>query len=112
MPAPSPELTAAIESGLGWLERVKITGLKQTKRDGKTAYVSDPASTEVYWARFYSLTDSKPLFPGRDGVLYSSFNEMAEHNKLGYDYLSSRPGSIVNNGQKKWRKAMAKRDGN
>ena len=49
---------------------------------------------------------------GRDGVLYTSFNDMAAHNSLGYDYLSSRPGSVATNGQKKWRKAMAKRADN
>jgi PelA/Pel-15E family pectate lyase len=108
LPRPSPEVIASIESALEWLERVKITGLKRTDRQGKAAYEPDANSTEVYWARFYSLTDGKPLFPGRDGVLYTSFNEMAENNKLGYDYLSSRPESVLGAGQKKWRKMLAK----
>ena len=108
LPRPAPDLVAAIESALEWLDRVKITGLKRTKRGGKTAYDPDANSTEVYWARFYSLSDSKPVFPGRDGVLYPSFNDMAENNKLGYDYLSPRPGSVVSAGQKKWRKMLAR----
>lgn len=106
---PNAELVACIDSGLAWLDAVKVTGLKRTEIDGKTAFVPDSASSEVFWARFYRLTDSQPIFPGRDGVLYTSFNDMAEHNKLGYDYLSGRPGSVAINGQKKWRKAMAKR---
>ncbi len=104
---PSPEVIASVESGLEWLERVKVTGLMVTKIAGKTAYEPNPQSTEVYWARFYSLTDSKPVFPGRDGVLYPTFAEMAAKNKLGYDFYTTRPGSIVNNGQKKWRKMLA-----
>jgi PelA/Pel-15E family pectate lyase len=107
IPHPTPELVASIESGLEWLDRVKVTGLARTKREGKTVYEPDSSSTEVYWARFYSLTDSKPVFPGRDGVLYPSYNEMAANNKLGYDFFSPRPGSVVNNGQKKWRKMIA-----
>jgi PelA/Pel-15E family pectate lyase len=108
LPDPSPELVASIESGLEWLDRVKVTGLVRAKREGKTVYEPDPSSTEVYWSRFYSLTDSKPVFPGRDGILYPSFNEMAAHNKLGYDYYTTRPGSVVGNGQKKWRKMVAR----
>ncbi len=106
---PSPEIVASIESGLAWLQAAKITGLTRTKRDGKTVFDPDPASAQVYWARFYNLTNGRPVFPGRDGVLYDSFNEMAAKNKVGYDYYSTLPGSIVNNGQKKWRKMLSGR---
>ena len=104
---PAPEIVSSIDSGLVWLENVKITGLERTRREGKTTYESDPASTEVYWARFYDLTNSKPVFPGRDGVQYDSFAAMAAGNRLGYDYLGTQPGSIINNAQKKWRKMLA-----
>jgi PelA/Pel-15E family pectate lyase len=107
LPDPSPELIATIEGSLEWLDRVKLTGLARTEKDGKTAYEPDPSSTEVYWARFYKLADGKPVFPGRDGVLYASYAEMAATNKLGYDYYTTRPSSIIGNGQKKWRKALA-----
>lgn len=107
IPHPSPELVISIDSGLAWLERVKITGLAKTERDGKTAYEANPASTEVYWARFYDLTTSKPVFPGRDGVLYESFAAMAAKNKLGYDFYTTQPGSILTNSQKKWRRMLA-----
>lgn len=106
---PSPEIVASIESGLAWLQAAKVTGLARTKRDGKTVYDPDPTSTQIYWARFYNLTNGQPVFPGRDGVLYDSFNEMAAKNKVGYDYYSTLPGSIVNNGQKKWRKMLSGR---
>lgn len=107
VPRPSPELVAAIESGLKWMDGAKITGLTKGKRDGVTVYDADPASTQVFWARFYDLATGKPVFPGRDGVLYSTFAEMAAKNRLGYDFYTTLPGSIVNNGQKKWRKMLA-----
>lgn len=106
---PAPELVAAIESGLKWMDGAKITGLTKGKRDGTTVYDSDPASTQVYWARFYDIGTGKPVFPGRDGVLYGTFAEMAAKNKLGYDFYTTLPGSIVSNGQKKWRKMLAAR---
>lgn len=104
---PAPEMVAGIESGLKWLEGVKITGETKTSAVGKKYFDPDPAGSEVRWARFYDLTNSQPVFPGRDGVIYHSFAEMAAQNKLGYDYFSSQPGSIVSNGQKKWRKMLA-----
>ena len=105
---PSPAIIASIESGLAWLEKAKITGLTRTERDGKTVYESNPASTEVYWARFYNLTNSQPVFPGRDGIVYDSYEAVAANNRLGYDYLTTQPGSIVKNAQKRWRKMLAK----
>jgi PelA/Pel-15E family pectate lyase len=102
---PSPEQVAAIEAGLAWLDRVKIAGLAPDRGEGKPA---DP-SGQFHWARFYGLTDNKPLFPGRDGVLYTSFEEMAANNKLGYDYFSTRPESILKSGSKNWRKMLAGR---
>lgn len=108
---PAPEVVASIESGLAWLEKAKITNLAKTKLNGKTMYETNSASTEIYWARFYNLTNSQPVFPGRDGITYDSFAAMAAQNKLGYDYFSTQPGSIVNNGQKKWRKLLAKQAG-
>jgi PelA/Pel-15E family pectate lyase len=106
---PPPEVVASIESGLKWLDNVKITGLARAQRDGKTVYESNPASKEIYWARFYNLTNNLPVFPGRDGVHYESFGAMAAQNRLGYDYLTTLPGSIVKNGQNKWRKTLAVR---
>jgi PelA/Pel-15E family pectate lyase len=93
---PMPEVVASIESGLAWFERTKV---------------ADAASSKVRWARFYNLTNSKPVFPGRDGILYDTFEAMAANNKVGYDYYTSRPGSIVKNGQKKWRKMLAQQSG-
>ena len=107
LPDPSPEVIASIESGLAWLERVKITGLRRTTRDGKTVFEPDASSTEPYWARFYNLADSTPVFPGRDGIVYRTFNEMAANNPSGYDFLGTRPGSVLYNGQKKWREKLA-----
>jgi PelA/Pel-15E family pectate lyase len=104
---PAPDVVACIESGLKWLEDAKITGVGTTNVNGKTIYVSDPASTEVYWARFYDLKTGKPIFPGRDGVVYDTFEAMAAQNRVGYDYYTTQPGSIVKNGQKKWRKMLA-----
>lgn len=104
---PTPDVVACIESGLQWLEAAKVTGMAKTKVNGKTSYKPNPTSTEIYWARFYDLKTGLPIFPGRDGIVYDTFAGMAAKNKLGYDYYSTQPGSILKNGQKKWRKMLA-----
>lgn len=111
IPHPTPEVVTAIESGLAWLERVKITGLSHANHAGKTTYEANAAVTEIRWARFYDLTNSRPVYPGRDGIVYDTFSAMAAKNKLGYDYYSSQPGSIIKTGQKKWRKMLAQESG-
>lgn len=107
IPQPAAEVVAAIDAGLAWLEAAQIRGLARVKRDGRTVYVADGSSDEVYWARFYDLASGEPLFPGKDGIVYRSFVEMAAANdKLGYDYYSTQPGSVVRTQQKKWRKRL------
>jgi PelA/Pel-15E family pectate lyase len=104
---PSPEIVACIESGLKWFEAAKITGEMKTNEKGKTVFEPGAAGTEVRWARFYNLTNSQPVFPGRDGILYESYDAMVATNRGGYDYYTSQPGSIVKTAQKKWRKMLA-----
>jgi len=99
--------TDAIVNVVRCFDDAKIIGEEKSNVNGKTVYELNAASTEVRWARFYDLTNSKPVFPGRDGILYNTFAEMAAKNHVGYDYYTSQPGSIVKNGQKKWRKMLA-----
>jgi PelA/Pel-15E family pectate lyase len=106
---PAPEVVAGIESGLQWLDAVKFTCESKTNENGKTFFAPSATGNEIRWARFYNLTNNQPVFPGRDGIVYDTFEAMAAKNKLGYDYFTSQPGSIVNNGQKKWRKMLADR---
>jgi PelA/Pel-15E family pectate lyase len=88
---PEPELAACIGHGLDWLERVRI-------EDGE----------KPSWARFYDLTNNRPIFPGRDGVIYDTYEELAAHNEVKYDYLSGRPGSVLKNDRRKWLRMLAR----
>ncbi len=105
--APDPEVVACIESGLKWFDSAKIAGATKPGTDQKADAEPNAASTEIRWARFYDLNTGKPVFPGRDGILYDTFEAMAAKNKVGYDYYTTQPASIVKNGQNKWRKMLA-----
>lgn len=103
----TPEVIAAANAGLAWMEQARVTDVAKRKVNGKTIYQIDPASTEIYWARFYDLQSGKPIFPGRDGVVYENYEAMIAKNAGGYDYFSTIPGSVVGTKQKKWRKQLA-----
>lgn len=105
-----PEITASIEAGIAWLAANRVTGLRKTTNEkGKTDYVSDPASTEVYWARFYDIETGKPIFAGaQDGIIYNSFSEMAQHNKVGYDYFTTKPAEVIGKELERWKKRVQK----
>ncbi|MBB5352976.1 PelA/Pel-15E family pectate lyase [Haloferula luteola] len=88
---PDAALVRCIENGLSWLEEVALTANDEKSRK---------------WARFYELGTDRPIYPGRDGVIYKDFDALARRNKVGYDYVSSRPGSVVDQAAKKWRKKL------
>lgn len=104
---PSPALVTGIEAGLTWLDAARISGESKTDAQGKKFFEPSDSGTEFRWARFYDLKTGQPVFPGRDGIQYATFAAMAANNKLGYDYYTTLPGSIVTNGQKKWRKMIS-----
>jgi PelA/Pel-15E family pectate lyase len=109
----TPEVVAAIESAVKWFEGNRLTGLRKTKNDaGKTDYVPDPDSEEVYWARFYDLETGKPIFPGADdGISYPTHTEMAAKNKVAYDFMSTRPRDLLDKEVARWKKRLAKERG-
>jgi PelA/Pel-15E family pectate lyase len=100
----------AIEEAVAWFEAHKITHLrKTTNAEGRTDYVKDPASPDVLWARFYDVETAEPLFAGaQDGIIYHTFHEMAEHNKVAYDYFTTKPQDIVTKEMARWKKRLEK----
>ena len=106
----SEPVCAAIQDAIAWLEAHKITDLRKTTTpEGKTDYVKDPSSKDVLWARFYDITTAEPLFAGaQDGIIYKSFHEMAQHNKVAYDYFTTKPLDVVTKEAARWKKRLEK----
>lgn len=106
----TPQTTAMIESALAWFDAHRIKGTRKIKTpQGKTDYVSDPASTDQLWARFYDLQTQQPIFAGaQDGIVYSTFAEMAAKNKVAYDFFSTRPQELLEKELPRWKKRVEK----
>lgn len=102
----TPDIVAAIQGGIDWLTSNQVANLRKTKNaEGKTDYIPDPASSEVYWARFYDVQSGQPIFAGaQDGKIYHTFHEMARHNKVAYDYFTTKPADVIGKEVDRWKK--------
>jgi PelA/Pel-15E family pectate lyase len=106
----TPAVLRMVRAATGWLNAHRITDLRKgLTANGKTTYLPDPSSTEVYWARFYDPTTFAPMYTGSDdGIVYDSFVEMARYNKVAYSYLTARPLSILSEKElARWKKRIA-----
>lgn len=106
----TPATTAMIETALQWFDAFRLTGLRKGKNaEGKTDYLPDPTSKEVYWARFYDVKTGKPMFAGaQDGIVYATFSEMAAKNKVAYDFFTTKPAELLTKEADRWKKRVAK----
>lgn len=103
----TPEIVAAVEGAVTWLESVPVRGLRMedfTAADGKRdrRAVADPAAPPQ-WARFYELGTNRPVFAGRDKVIHYDFNEIERERRTGYGYLGDWPAKLLAKDYPRWR---------
>jgi len=103
---PSKDVVEAIESGLMWFSESTIQGIRRAGKEDAVEFVQDSQSKDLYWARFYDLQSNTPIFPGRNGIIYSDYWQMAKENRLGYDYLTTRPSGLLGRWQKSWKNKL------
>lgn len=109
-PTPSPAIAAAIEAGVAWLEKVKLTGIRWDRikapklPGGIDAVVVPDAAAPALWAQFYDLDSSRPIFIGRDGVIHFNVAEIEHERRIGYAWYVSTPRKLLETDLPAWRK--------
>jgi len=103
----TPEIIAAVEGAVTWLESVPVRGLRVetfTGADGQRdrRVVADPAAPPL-WARFYELETNRPIYAGRDKVIHYDFNEIERERRAGYGYLGDWPANLLAKDYPRWR---------
>lgn len=90
LPEPTPEVIASIESAVAWFSSHRMP----PNAEGK-----------ALWARFYTLAEPRPIFPGKwDGCWHSTLESLKKSNPTGYDYESRKPEDLIGKWVAKWRK--------
>ena len=109
----SPELVAAIEAGVAWLDRVKLTGWRIERPplpDGSgrdLVLVKAAEDAPPVWARFYEIGTDRPIFMGRDGVAYDNLAAVEPERRSGYAYYGTWGASLLAKAYPQWKARRA-----
>lgn len=107
--APSPEIIAAVEGAVAWLQSAKLTGIKVVDASdaksptGKNKIVVKDPKAPALWARFYDLTTKKPMFVDRDGVPKSTLAEIGYERRNGYSWHGNWATNLLEKEYPKWK---------
>lgn len=110
VPQPTPEIVASVEGAIAWLERVKLTGVREDhppapdlphKHD--RVLVPAPGAPPI-WARFYELGTNRPIYSGRDGVVRYDLAEVEPERRGGYAWHNDAPQKLLERDYPRWRR--------
>lgn len=115
---PTPEVVAAIDSAVAWIEAVQIKGIRierqavtpvrykyHTVRHDVIA-IDDPKAPPT-WARYYEIETNRPFFCNRDGVKVYRLDEVEQERRTGYGWYSSAPQKLLEVDYPAWKKRLA-----
>ena len=110
---PTPEVTAATDPAVAWLDRVKLYHLRVDKvtlpkdpitgkgKGSDVVVVADPKARPI-WARHYEIGSDRPIFVGRDGIKRSNLAEIDPERRTGTAWYGQWPASLLKE-YPKWR---------
>lgn len=104
---PTPEIIAAIEAAVSWLDGAALRGIRledfknaEGKQDRR---IVEDATASPMWARFYELKTHRPIFLGRDSKIRYTLSEIEHERRNGYAYYGTWPASLLERDYPKWR---------
>jgi PelA/Pel-15E family pectate lyase len=111
---PSPEIVAAVEDSVAWLESAKLTGIRldtpvapELPHGHDRVIVADPSAPPL-WARFYEIGTNRPIFGGRDTVVRYSLAEVEPERRGGYRWYLDDPAELLSRDYPRWKQKLAK----
>jgi len=88
--APSPEVIAAVHAGAAWLNATALHGVAWIKGANGKVLVPDPGAKPL-WARYYSLSDGRPVFGDRDRTIHDAVTDLSDERRNGYAWYVTTP---------------------
>lgn len=114
IPQPSPEVVAAVEGAVAWLQRVQIEGWRIETFDAQPEQyryhasktdrrlVRDPSSAGL-WARFYDLSDNSVVLATREGVRVKDYAQIPRERRTGYEWYGQWPKQLLSKDYPSWK---------
>ena len=102
-PSPSPEIRAAVEGGVAWLNAVAVRdhAWEKVGEEGRKLF---PRKGEgPLWSRNYDLVTGKPIFGDKDRSIHDDVNEISIGRRNGYNWWVSVPTQALS-AYAKWKK--------
>lgn len=103
MPAPSPEIVAAVDGAVAWFRRTALHDLavRRAPADSRGDTVPSPGAPPL-WARFYEPGTATPIFGERDRTVHYSLKEISPERVAGYAWYTDLPRRALKH-YEKWR---------
>lgn len=113
--SPSPDIVAAIDGGVAWLQAVAIHGqrLEQYKLPEPVEFpyhtasydrrlVADP-NAPLLWARFYDLENNSIVLANRDSIRVDRYEDVSQERRTGYHWFGTWGQALIEADHAAWR---------
>ena len=116
---PSPEIVAAIDAAVAWMQRVRLEGIRVERiaapkaefvrhdTDYDVVVVKDPKAPTL-WARMYEVGTDRPIFASRDGVKVYSLAEVDRERRTGSGWYVAAPRRLLTHDYPAWQAKLKK----
>ncbi len=100
LPNPDEKVKLAIHSAMKWIDKYKLTGLRQVytgswrspNHDKKL--VEDATATQPLWARYYDMEYTEPFVCDRDGIPRRNMEQIGHERRNGYGWFIDRLAAL------------------
>ena len=96
LPNPDERVKKAVHAAMRWIDKYKLTGLRQvyTGEWGSPNHdkllLEDPTADKPLWARYYDLERCEPFVCDRDGIPRRRLEQIGHERRNGYGWFSER----------------------
>lgn len=96
LPNPDERVKKAVHAAMRWIDKYKLTGLRQiyTSEWGSPNHdkllLEDPTADKPLWARYYDLERCEPFVCDRDGIPRRRLDQIGHERRNGYGWFSER----------------------
>lgn len=92
---PTPAMVDAVNCAVAWYKKAALHGVAFVRQTDGRKLVSAPAGSPALWARYYDISNDRPLFGDRDKSIHDDVNEISEERRNGYAWFSTSGNRVL-----------------